>query len=77
MNKHLRVTSASRVSSQCVTLGSSLYYAVTWLKLSLLDPSAPMMSFQRVTLESSSYCTFTWCRVKFPGSQCLGTGMTS
>ncbi|WP_253302582.1 hypothetical protein [Wolbachia endosymbiont of Psylliodes chrysocephala] len=35
-----------------------------------------MMSFQRVTLESSSYCTFTWCRVKFPGSQCLGTGMT-
>jgi len=30
----------------------------------------------RVTLESSSYCTFTWCRVKFPGSQCLGTGMT-
>ncbi|WP_353275901.1 hypothetical protein [Wolbachia endosymbiont (group A) of Pipizella viduata] len=37
---------------------------------------APMMSFQRVTLESSSYCTFTWCRVKFPGSQCLGTGMT-
>ncbi|MDR0773527.1 MAG: hypothetical protein LBE46_04420, partial [Wolbachia pipientis] len=36
----------------------------------------PMMSFQRVTLESSSYCTFTWCRVKFPGSQCLGTGMT-
>ncbi|MGL9778697.1 MAG: hypothetical protein ACR5K5_00180 [Wolbachia sp.] len=46
MNKHLRITSASRVSSQCVTLGSS------------------------------SYCTFTWCRVKFPGSQCLGTGMT-
>ncbi|WP_341823533.1 hypothetical protein [Wolbachia endosymbiont (group A) of Agelastica alni] len=37
---------------------------------------APMMSFQRVTLESSSYCTFTWCRVKFPRSQCLGTGMT-
>ncbi|WP_353277630.1 hypothetical protein [Wolbachia endosymbiont (group A) of Agelastica alni] len=35
-----------------------------------------MMSFQRVTLESSSYCTFTWCRVKFPGSQCLSTGMT-
>ncbi|WP_341823616.1 hypothetical protein [Wolbachia endosymbiont (group A) of Agelastica alni] len=34
------------------------------------------LSFQRVTLESSSYCTFTWCRVKFPGSQCLGTGMT-
>ncbi|WP_265037440.1 hypothetical protein [Wolbachia endosymbiont (group A) of Anomoia purmunda] len=28
------------------------------------------------SLESSSYCTFTWCRVKFPGSQCLGTGMT-
>ncbi|WP_374698425.1 hypothetical protein [Wolbachia endosymbiont (group B) of Limnophora tigrina] len=28
MNKHLRVTSASRVSSQCVTLGSSLYYLV-------------------------------------------------
>ncbi|WP_341812821.1 MULTISPECIES: hypothetical protein [unclassified Wolbachia] len=44
--------------------------------LSTLMPSAPMMSFQRVTLESSSYCTFTWCRVKFPGSQCLGTGMT-
>ncbi|WP_410543501.1 hypothetical protein [Wolbachia endosymbiont of Listronotus oregonensis] len=34
------------------------------------------MSFQCLTLESSSYCTFTWCRVKFPGSQCLGTGMT-
>ncbi|MBV2145568.1 MULTISPECIES: hypothetical protein [unclassified Wolbachia] len=31
------------------------------------------MSFQCLTLESSSYCTFTWCRVKFPGSQCLGT----
>ncbi|NGZ19474.1 MAG: hypothetical protein E3V96_00225 [Wolbachia pipientis] len=27
------------LSSQCVTLGSSLYYAATWLKLSLLDPS--------------------------------------
>ncbi|AAS14950.1 hypothetical protein WD_1308 [Wolbachia endosymbiont of Drosophila melanogaster] len=27
------------MSSQCVTLGSSLYYAATWLKLSLLDPS--------------------------------------
>ncbi|MFP3031682.1 MAG: hypothetical protein ACEY3M_11305 [Wolbachia sp.] len=28
------------LSSQCVTLGSSLYYAATWLKLSLLDPSS-------------------------------------
>ncbi|WP_410542037.1 hypothetical protein [Wolbachia endosymbiont (group A) of Pogonocherus hispidulus] len=27
------------VSSQCLTLGSSLYYAATYLKLSFLDSS--------------------------------------
>uniref|UniRef100_UPI00397E7C9E hypothetical protein n=1 Tax=Wolbachia endosymbiont (group A) of Anomoia purmunda TaxID=2953978 RepID=UPI00397E7C9E len=27
------------LSSQCLKLESSLYYAATWLKLSFLDPS--------------------------------------
>ncbi|WP_410541699.1 hypothetical protein [Wolbachia endosymbiont (group A) of Agelastica alni] len=27
------------LSFQCLALESSLYYAATWLKLSLLDPS--------------------------------------
>ncbi|WP_341814081.1 MULTISPECIES: hypothetical protein [unclassified Wolbachia] len=31
------------------------------------------VAMQQSPLESSSYCTFTWCKVKFPGSQCLGT----
>ncbi|MBS9530746.1 hypothetical protein INQ25_05115 [Wolbachia endosymbiont of Rhagoletis cerasi] len=48
------------MSFQCLTLESSLYYAATWLKLSLLDPSV-------------SYSDDT---ILFPGSQCLGTGMT-
>uniref|UniRef100_UPI00397E408D hypothetical protein n=1 Tax=Wolbachia endosymbiont of Scaptomyza pallida TaxID=375923 RepID=UPI00397E408D len=38
-NVAITKTISTRVSSQCVTLESSLYYAATWLKLSLLDPS--------------------------------------
>ncbi|WP_454898847.1 hypothetical protein [Wolbachia pipientis] len=41
MNRGMTVRGGVTISSssQCVTLGSSLYYAATWLKLSLLDPS--------------------------------------
>ncbi|WP_242049507.1 hypothetical protein [Wolbachia endosymbiont of Kradibia gibbosae] len=37
-NVAITKTISTRVSSQCVTLESSLYYAATWLKLSFWIP---------------------------------------
>ncbi|WP_410542041.1 hypothetical protein [Wolbachia endosymbiont (group A) of Pogonocherus hispidulus] len=63
MNKHLRVTSASRVSSQCLTLGSSFLYKFT--KSASFYNAKPILTKPNALLA-----------IKFPGSQCLGTGMT-
>ncbi|WP_341819156.1 hypothetical protein [Wolbachia endosymbiont (group A) of Brachyopa scutellaris] len=38
--EHYDLSSPRKMSFQRVTLESSLYYAATWLKLSLLDPSS-------------------------------------
>nr|WP_265025564.1 hypothetical protein [Wolbachia endosymbiont (group A) of Bibio marci] len=40
------------MSFQCLTLESSLYYAATWLKLSLLDPSGLccIATYERLTI---------------------------
>ncbi|WP_410541783.1 hypothetical protein [Wolbachia endosymbiont (group A) of Beris morrisii] len=53
-----------KMSFQRVTLESSLYYAATWLKLSLLDPSSQgtgmTPSWMEISVSYLDDTTFVW-----------------